>query len=225
MIWAMYFGMSRSLGTLTSPWSWMANTFLIAQFPLLHSLLLTRAGQRALAAMAPKPHGATLATTTYAFVASIQILLLFVLWSPSGIIWWRAESWGLWLLSGLYAASWLVLLKAIADAGMQLQIGLLGWRALLRGVKPVFPDMPKDGLFRFSRQPIYLGFALTLWTVPTWTPDQLAVAVLFTTYCVVGPLHKERRFSGRHGARFEDYKLRTPYWLPIPRRDRTSNGD
>ncbi|TVQ52268.1 MAG: isoprenylcysteine carboxylmethyltransferase family protein [Rhodobacteraceae bacterium] len=218
MVLAMWFGMSRSLGPVPPPWSWVANAVLIAQFPLAHSLLLTARGQRLLARLAPAPYGATLATTTYAAVAAAQLLLLFAFWSPSGVIWWRAEGWALVALTAAYAASWAFLAKASFDAGAAVQSGLLGWWALVRGVKPVFPDMPTRGLFRLVRQPIYLGFALTLWTVPTWTPDQLALASLFTAYCALAPLHKERRFARRYGARFAEYRARTPYWLPLPRR-------
>jgi hypothetical protein len=41
---------------------------------------------------------------------------------------------------------------------------------MLRGRQPVYPATPQTGLFRLTRQPIYGSFALTLWTVPTWTP-------------------------------------------------------
>ena len=77
--------------------------------------------------------------------------------------------------------------------------------------------MPTTGLFRIVRQPIYVAFALTLWTVPTWTPDQLAVALVLTTYCLVGPLLKERRFKRRFGQIFVAYANCVPYWLPWPR--------
>lgn len=49
--------------------------------------------------------------------------------------------------------------------GLALQTGSLGWVALFRGVKPVYPPMPVTGLFRLTRQPIYVSFTLTLWTV------------------------------------------------------------
>ena len=215
MIAAMYFGMSRSLGAVAPPWNCLANALLVLQFPLAHSFLLTRPGQRVLAAVAPAAHGTILATTTYALIASLQIFLLFAFWSPTGIVWWRASGWSLWLATALYAGSWLLLLKSLIDAGVQLQIGLLGWWALLKNARPVFPDMPTRGLFRMVRQPIYLAFALTLWSVPTWTPDQLVVAVALTCYCLIGPLLKERRFLRRFGARFQAYRAITPYWLPV----------
>jgi methanethiol S-methyltransferase len=217
MIVMMYFGMSLSLGRLASPWSWIANAALLLQFPLAHSFLLTGRGRALLGRLAPAGLGGGLSTTTYVIIASLQIFALFALWSPTGIIWWQAQGALLYFMTGLYAAAWLLLGKSMADAGLSLQTGLLGWWAVLRNKKPVYPRMPETGLFRISRQPIYVSFTLTLWTVPTWTPDQLVLATTLTLYCLVGPLFKEARFLRIHGDMFEHYRRRVPYWLPWPR--------
>jgi 2-polyprenyl-6-hydroxyphenyl methylase/3-demethylubiquinone-9 3-methyltransferase len=111
-----------------------------------------------------------------------------------------------------------MLAKSIYDAGLGLQTGAIGWLALYRGAKPNYPPMPTRGLFRLCRQPIYLAFALTLWTVPTWTPDQLAIAIPLTAYCLVGPILKEKRFGRRFGDEFERYRSRHSYFLPWPPR-------
>lgn len=95
-----------------------------------------------------------------------------------------------------------------------MQSGALGWMSLLARIRPVFPDMPTAGLFRLIRQPIYVAFALTLWTPPVWTPDQLALALALTAYCLLAPRLKERRFAVRYGARFDGYRARVPYILP-----------
>ncbi|MBN2758911.1 MAG: isoprenylcysteine carboxylmethyltransferase family protein [Rhodobacteraceae bacterium] len=214
MITAMFFGMSESLGRVPQPWAWLANAFLIAQFPLLHSLLLTKTGGRLLVRLVPGPHGATLSTTTYALIASLQLLALFALWTPSGIVWWRAEGGIFWTICAAYAGAWLLLLKASFDAGAEVQSGALGWMSLMARIKPRFPDMPTLGLFRVIRQPIYVAFALTLWTVPVWTPDQLLLATSYTAYCLLAPRLKERRFAARYGARFARYRAKVPYALP-----------
>jgi len=214
MIVAMFFGLSESLGFVPWPWAMLANAALIVQFPLAHSLLLTGPGGRFLARLIPGPHGATLATTTYAIIASAQLLALFALWTPSGIIWWRAEGAVFWAVTAAYAASWLILLKASFDAGAEVQSGALGWMSLLARIRPVFPDMPTQGLFRLIRQPIYVAFALTLWTPPVWTPDQLVLAISFTAYCLLAPRLKEHRFATRYGARFDRYRATIPYALP-----------
>lgn len=219
MIVAMFFGLSESFGRVPWPWAALANAALILQFPLVHSALLTDRGRQFLARLVPGPHGATLATTTYALIASLQLLALFVLWTPSGIIWWRAEGAAFWALCTAYAGAWLILLKASFDAGAEVQSGALGWMSLMARQRPRFPDMPTLGLFRVIRQPIYVGFALTLWTVPVWTPDQLALALSYTAYCLGAPRLKERRFAARYGARFDRYRARVPYVIPRWRRD------
>lgn len=214
MIVAMFFGMSESFGQVAWPWAALTNMALLVQFPLAHSLLLTGPGGRWLVRLIPGPHGATLATTTYAIIASAQLLALFALWTPSGIVWWRAEGAAFWAMGAAYAASWLLLLKASFDAGAEVQSGALGWMSLLARVRPNFPDMPTEGLFRLIRQPIYVAFALTLWTVPVWTPDQFALALSYTAYCLLAPRLKERRFTARYGARFESYRKAVPYAVP-----------
>ncbi|MEI4233286.1 methyltransferase family protein [Roseovarius sp. D22-M7] len=218
MIVAMFFGLSESFGRVPWPWAALANAALTVQFPLVHSALLTGPGGRLLARLVPGPHGGTLATTTYAAIASLQLLALFTLWTPSGIVWWRAEGAAFWAICTAYAASWLLLLKASFDAGAEVQSGALGWMSLMARIRPKFPDMPTRGLFAVIRQPIYVAFALTLWTVPVWTPDQLVLATCYTAYCLAAPRLKERRFAARYGDRFARYRARVPYVLPTRRR-------
>ena len=219
MILAMFFGLSESFGLVPAPWSYVTNALLILQFPLLHSVLLSDRGRRILTRLAPAPHGSTLSTTTYAIIASLQLLALFALWTPSGIVWWRAEGVAFAVMCTLYTSAWLLLIKASYDAGAEVQSGALGWMSLAQNIRPVFPGMPTGGLFRIIRQPIYVAFALTLWTVPVWTPDQLALAVSLTAYCLLAPRLKERRFQKLYGERFAAYRAQVPYALPrFPRR-------
>ena len=220
MIVAMFFGLSMGLGRVPWPWAALANLALILQFPLAHSVLLTARGNLWLSRLIPGPYGVTLATTTYVIIASAQLLALFALWTPSGIISWRAEGLAFWLICIACAASWLILAKASFDAGAEVQSGALGWMSLLARIRPVFPDMPTQGLFRLIRQPIYVAFALTLWTPSVWTPDQLALALCYTAYCLAAPRLKERRFAARYGARFDQYRADVPYVVPqvMPKR-------
>jgi ubiquinone biosynthesis O-methyltransferase len=215
MIYEMFFGLSRSWGALQAPWSWIGNGLLLLQFPVTHSFLLTKPGRTVLRALAPREFASDLSTTSYVIVASLQILLLFGCWSPTGVIWWQAQGPMLAIMTALYSAGWLLLLKSMFDAGITLQIGSLGWLAVFRNTKPAFPPLPTGGLFRVCRQPIYLSFTITVWTVPTWTPDQLMLAIVLTAYCLTGPIFKEMRFSRLFGDEFEAYRSRHPYWLPV----------
>jgi protein-S-isoprenylcysteine O-methyltransferase Ste14 len=217
MVAVLFTGMSAGLGRLAAPWSWLADMLLLIQFPILHTALLSPGGQAIMRRLVPAPLGAPMLTTTYALLASLQTLALFSAWTPIGGVIWRAQGWLLLAFTMSYGFAWLFLGKAILDAGASLQTGLLGWRSVVTGRPPAYPPMPTRGLFRWSRQPIYLGFALTTWTVPTLTPDGLVVALILTGYCLIGPLFKEARFRRRYGAAFADYQAAVPYWLPRPR--------
>jgi hypothetical protein len=96
-------------------------------------LLLGGAGRRILGWLAPAEVSGRMSTTTYVIVASLQVFLLFAFWTPSGTMWWRAEGALLWAFGCVYAAAWLLLLKAIWDAGLALQTGFLGWWAAHSG--------------------------------------------------------------------------------------------
>jgi methanethiol S-methyltransferase len=217
MVYQMFFGMSRSWGGLHAPWNWIGNGALLLQFPIAHSFLLTRPGRVALRRIAPKGLGPDLSTTTYVIVASLQIILLFGWWSPSGVIWWQATSAALLVMTTLYAAGWLLLVKAMFDAGITLQTGSLGWWSVFKNIRPAYPRLPTGGLFRLCRQPIYVAFTIPLWTVATWTPDQFVLATTLTAYCLIGPLHKEARFARSFGSEFEAYRSCHPYWIFMPR--------
>lgn len=218
MVGGMYTGMTHGRGRVGRPFAWLADLALVGAFVGVHSGLLSRRGRHLLARLAPRALGRDLSTTTYALVSSLALLALFVLWTPSGIVWWRATGVTKGLLSVAYAAAWLFLVRALWDAGLALQTGHLGWRAVAAGRPPVYPPMPARGLFRVVRQPISLGFVLTLWTTPTWTPDQLLLATTLTAYCVLAPRRKEARFAALYGEEFRRYRARVPYLLPLLRR-------
>jgi len=205
-------GMELGLGTVPRPWAGWVNGALLLQFPALHSLLLNGRGRRLLTKIVPQ--GKRLAPTTFALIASLQVLATFLLWTPSHGEWWRPQ--GPWLAatSILNLGAWLFLGKALWDAGLGLQTGWIGWRAVHQGRNPSYPGLPQHGLFARCRQPIYLGFGLTLWTGPVWNADHLAIALTWTTYCLLGPILKERRFALQYGDAFAAYRQRVPYLLP-----------
>lgn len=213
-MWAMYHGMMSGRVHLPAGWALLWNLLLLLQFPVLHSFLLSKRGSAVLGRLAPRELSADLSTTLFTLVASFQLLLLYLAWAPMGPIWWQAH--GVWkgLLSLLYLASWLALGKAMADAGLAIQTGFLGWNAVFQGQRPRYGGMPVSGLFRHVRHPVYLAFACIVWTVPVWTPDQLMLATWFTAYCLLGPLMKEARYARRYGQSFADYQRRVPYILP-----------
>ena len=220
MVAGIFSGLRLGRGPFTGTAALGWDLLLLAQFVVLHSFLLTRRGRGVLLRLAPAGLGAPLSTTTFALISSLQILLTFAAWSRIGEVWWEPHGWLRAVVYAAYAASWLFLLKAMSDAGMAVQTGCLGWSAVARGREPQFEGFRVRGTFRIVRQPVYLAFACTLWTGPVWTPDHLLLAVAWTGYCLLGPLHKERRYLRFYGETFARYRERVPYLLPALRRAR-----
>ena len=214
MAFALATGLQFGQGGLTGTAAAFANLLLVLQFPLVHSFLLSRRGGRVLQRLSPVGHGRTLAISTYVLTGSLQLLLTFWAWSPSGVVWHHPEGALGALQWTLFAGAWVLLNKALWDAGLSTQSGLAGWWALLRGRDVDYGPMPERGLFACCRQPIYLGFALVLWTSPTWSPDLLLLVAPWTAYCLLGPLLKEARWQRMHGDRFTAYRARVPYMMP-----------
>jgi len=217
MIFSIDGGLTWGMGPFKDGAAWVANLLLVVQFPLLHSWLLSRPGCRFLNRLAPLGLGRDLATTSYTAISSLQLLAIFGLWSPSQTVWWRAEGAALLGSSALYTGSWLLLLKAMLDSGIDLQSGFCGWGAVIRNRRPQLKPFSTHGLYRHTRQPVYVAFFLTLWTAPVWTPDRLLLAVVWTLYCWFGPLLKEHRYVRFQGERFRRYQSLVPYWLPNAR--------
>lgn len=217
MMVGIYTGMQIGFGSAHGWRAGAIDLLLLFQFVALHSILLTQRGRTWLARLVPLQLGADLATTTFATISSWQLLLTFLAWSPLGSTWWAPHGVTLAFLSILYGGAWLLLLRAMADAGLATQTGFLGWGAVVRDRIPRHEEFRVRGTFRFVRQPIYLAFALTLWTGPRWTLDHLILAVAWTAYCVVGPRLKEQRYVEYYGDRFRRYQQLVPYWLPLSR--------
>ncbi len=207
-------GLRSGLGVAHGAWGLAANLFLAFQFPVLHSWLLSSGGSRWLA---PKRFGAvglTLWTSSFAVVASAQLLLTFWLWTPSHIVLYSARGPQLWMHACLLVAAWAFLAKSIWDGDARVQSGALGWSSLLAGRAPRYRDFPTHGAFAGCRQPIYLGFALCLWVGPVVTLDKLLLATIWTGYCLLGPRFKEARYARRYGERYLRYREGVPYIVP-----------
>lgn len=211
---SLYRGLAFGLLHLHGLAAVLDDVLLVAQFAVGHSLLLSDKGRRFMTRLAPLNLGRDLSTTVFAGIASLQLLAVFLLWSPSNVIWAAPEGAVKNMLTVLYVASWILLAKSMSDAGLDTQIGILGWRSVWRNQKPVYRPFTRTGMFRHSRQPIYSSFTLILWTAPVWTLDHLFVAVAWSAYCVLAPVIKERRYLLWYGSAYERYRRRVSYWFP-----------
>lgn len=217
MAYELYFGLAAGILPIGGELGRWCNLLLILQFPILHSWLLGTSGRKLLASLFPKEIGADLVTTTFAVCASLQLIVVFVFWTPTTTIWFAPHGVLKFLLTGCYGAAWLFLVKALSDSSLALHSGFLGWGAVVRGKKPVYKKFPTQGVFQYCRQPIYLAFALILFTAPVWSPDHAVLAAIWGIYCFFGPRRKEKRFEQWYGEEYRRYQARVPYMVPVGR--------
>jgi protein-S-isoprenylcysteine O-methyltransferase Ste14 len=221
MMWKLYTGLQGG-PAFSFPVALFWDLLLILQFPLFHSLLLTSAGGKFLSRLTPFGVGAELRTTTFATVASVQLMLTFWAWAPLGpvLVEWHGALRG--VTTGIYALGWVLLAVSMTDAGLGVQTGSLGWWAVFRNRRPQYGPWQERRTLRASRHPMYLAYTLLLWAGPVWSVDHLLLAGIWTLYCVLAPLHKESRYVKRYGAAFRDYQRRVPYFIPRLPSKRTS---
>lgn len=210
-------GEMRGYGISFGGWEGMLwNCILLLLFPLVHSVLLGSRGRRFLSRLAPGEFGRHLITTSFVTISSLQLIALFVLWSPIGGVSWQPEGWLRVGWEMLYVASWLLLGVAMVHAGLGIQMGFLGWTSVLKGVEPVYPSFPQGGLYTLCRHPVYFAMALVSSTGPVWTIDHGLICAIFLLYCIVGPAIKDRRFQRMFGEKFSLYRERMPFF-PTPK--------
>lgn len=74
-----------------------------------------------------------------------------------------------------------------------------------------------SGVFRWSRNPIYVAFLLPLATLSWYSPPACAIAIVgylvAMTHYVIAP--EEKVLAERFGEEFAAYRSRTPRWLLV----------
>ncbi len=128
--------------------------------------------------------------------------------SMDGTFW---AGWGLWQWLGI----------GIMIAGVSLDIfAVAQFRRVRTTINPLRPErssaLVTDGLFAFTRNPMYVGMALALvgWSVAlatAWGLIAVAIFVGWITWFQIRP--EEAAMRQRFGADFERYAMQTRRWL------------
>ena len=98
--------------------------------------------------------------------------------------------------------------------------GMLSFRRARTTINPTTPDaassLVSTGIYRLTRNPMYLGFSLLLTGWAIYLSNALAFAgpVLFVLYInrfQIAP--EERALAAKFGPAFDDYRRRTRRWI------------
>lgn len=196
---------------------------LLSAFAVQHSIMARRWFKRWWTRIVPK----AAERSTYVLAATLVLALLMWQWRPMPEIVWdvqehaaRAAFWG------LYALGWIVLL---AGTFMIDHFDLFGLRQAwlhFRGRTYEHPPFTTAGFYRYTRNPLMLGFIIAFWAAPTMTLGRLFFAAASTGYILVGIALEERDHAFWIGARYLRYKARTSMLIPLPpRAEPTPHGE
>lgn len=148
----------------------------------------------------------------------LKVPPVLVALSVALLMWGVARLWPALVLPLPWRLGW-----GLGLAALGLLIGLAGVLAFLRAHTTVNPMQPADakslvvsGVFRFSRNPMYLGLALVLlgWGLYLAHPLSLAMLALFVGYMNrFQILPEERAMEQLFGEQFRAYRRRVRRWI------------
>ena len=80
-----------------------------------------------------------------------------------------------------------------------------------------------DGVYRYVRHPLLLGFIIAFWATPDMTGGRLLFAIVTTAYILVAIQFEERNLE-EDLAGYADYKKRVPMLIPFTGGDRKAEN-
>lgn len=182
---------------------------LLALFAVQHSGMARPAFKRWLTRRIP----AAAERSTYVLASTACLALLMACWAPLGGVLWNVDGVAATTLTGLYLASWGLLLYAtfLID-----HFDLFGLRQVwteLRGGQPEGVKFVTPALYRIIRHPICVGWLGIMWFTPAMTISHLVLALGSTAYILIGIHFEERDLSAAH-PEYAQYKNKVPALIP-----------
>ena len=193
----------------------LIDALLLTLFALQHSGMARRGFKGVWTRVVPEP----IERSTYVLAASLCLVVLFALWRPIPAIVWNVQApmariaiWTVAVLGWLFALFSTLLLNHFELFGLR-QVYLAARR---RDVPA--PRFRTPWFYKFVRHPLYLGFIIAFFAIPTMTVGHLVFALGMLGYILVAIQLEERDLVREHGARYLAYRDRVRGLIPIPRR-------
>ncbi len=202
-------GMAASTGRALA-----VDTLLLGAFAIQHSIMARRWFKRWWTRIVP----VAAERSTYVLVASLLLALLMWQWRPLPDVVWHvggAERAAFWVI---FALAWVVLLTGTFMIDHFDLFGLRQVWLAFRRRKYQHPPFKTTGYYRYTRNPLMLGFAVAFWAAPTMSLGRLFFAVASTLYILVGVHLEERDHAFYLGDEYRRYKERTSMIVPMPPR-------
>jgi protein-S-isoprenylcysteine O-methyltransferase Ste14 len=153
--------------------------------------------------------------STYVFASCLVTIILMWQWQGIDTVVWHVQIPQLrTLMWALFVAGWL----AVPTVTMLLNhFDLFGLRQVwlhLRGKEYQSLAFRVPSAYKHVRHPLYLGWALAFWAIPTMTVGHLLFAGVLTLYMAGAAVIEERDLIAHFGAQYREYRRRVPMFVP-----------
>ena len=189
----------------------MVNVALLGLFGVQHSVMARPGFKKVWTRLVPAP----IERSTYVLFSSLALILLFWQWRPMpALVWDTQSSLGRGVLWGLFGLGWfLVLLVTFLINHFDL-FGLRQvWRHF-RGLAATPVEFKEPLLYRIVRHPLYVGWILAFWAIPTMTAGHFLFALVATGYILVAIRFEEADLESLHGEKYRKYRNEVPMIVP-----------
>jgi len=188
----------------------LVNVALLGVFGLQHSVMARQGFKRVWTRLVPEP----VERSTYVLFSSLALILLFWQWRPIPTLAWDVQAPpGRYLLWTLFALGWLLVLLSTFLIS---HFDLFGLRQVwnhLRKRDPMPLGFREPFLYKLVRHPLYVGFIVALWSIPTMTVGHFEFALVATGYILVAVRFEERDLRRMH-PEYAEYSHRVPMLIP-----------
>ena len=191
------------------------NAALLGLFTVQHTGMARQAFKRWLTRHVPS----AIERSTYVLVSSALLIMMYWLWQPIPQVVWNVENTvARGVIMAMFAAGWLIFLAASFQIH---HFDLFGLRQVWMNMKGErYRDLGfrVNGLYKYVRHPIQVGFLIAFWATPTMTVGHLVFSIATTAYIVVAVLFFEEIDLVKHfGNRYRRYQQQVYAFMPIGR--------
>ncbi len=192
------------------------DALLALAFFLQHSGMIRKSFRARFAALLPAKYQPLL----YALATDVVLLLLLMLWQPSGVGLAKLEGPLAWLVRAIFFATLAGMVWAFSSLK---QFDPIGVGALVAhpGSEPAAkPSLIIRGPYRWVRHPIYSSFILMVWASPEMSTDRLMFDILWSLWMVAATHFEERDLAAEFGEAYRKYQRTVPMLVPVSLRPR-----
>ena len=189
----------------------VVDLLLIALFGIQHSVMARQGFKKAWTRIVPQPAE----RSVYVLAASGVLILMMAFWRPIDAVMWSVTTpvFAL-LLWALFAIGWLVVLTTTFLLNHFELFGLQQAWFHWRGRTAAPPQMRTPFFYKLVRHPLYSGFILAFWAIPTMTFGHLLLAAGMSSYILIAIGYEERDLSDLFGRDYDEYRTRVGMLAP-----------